>query len=80
MTLLALKELMCTIHVLVVPNFTKNFVLECDALGRGLRTMLGKRGTLWISPINICVVENWPSFMHSRHDTPISLNYASISN
>lgn len=31
---------MCTILVLVVPDFTKTFVLECDVLGKGLVVVL----------------------------------------
>jgi hypothetical protein len=33
----SLKDAMCTTLVLVVPYFTKNFVFECDSLGRDMR-------------------------------------------
>jgi hypothetical protein len=32
----ALKEVVCTTLLLALPDFTKTFILECDALGRGI--------------------------------------------
>jgi hypothetical protein len=40
----ALKVAMFTTSVLALPDFTKNFFLECDSFGRGLRVVLMQYG------------------------------------
>jgi hypothetical protein len=35
-----LKATMCTTPVVALPDFTKSFVFECDALGRGIIVVL----------------------------------------
>jgi hypothetical protein len=35
---------MCKAHVLVTPDFTETFIMECDALGNGIGVILMEEG------------------------------------
>jgi hypothetical protein len=39
-----LKEVMCKVHVLTNPDFTKTFIVECDASGNGIGVFLMQEG------------------------------------
>jgi len=41
---MALKQAMCSTPILALPNYTKPFVIECDASGKGIGTVLIQEG------------------------------------
>jgi len=41
---MALKQAMCSTTILALPNFTKYFVIECDASGTGIGVILMQEG------------------------------------
>jgi hypothetical protein len=50
----SLRVAVCTTLVLVVPDFTKTFVLKCDALGKGLRAVLKQGRPLAFNNKQLC--------------------------
>jgi hypothetical protein len=39
-----LKDVMCTTPILATLDFTKTFIVECDALGHGIDVILMQEG------------------------------------
>ena len=59
---------MCTSIVLVVLDFIKTFIFECDALGKGIGTMLRQEGCpLKFIGKQLCSI-NLQKFTHEKEN------------